>query len=94
MTELAADPSGHVRALEHGAEALLTREQTANALTAAGYPVRSATLQTMATRGGGPPFYKFGPRVLYRWGSSLSWARGRLTPPRVTTSEADARAVA
>ena len=70
-------------------EALLTRSDTAAALTAAGFPVKPATLATKATRGGGPPYQLFGARPLYRWGSSLAWAEVRLTTPRHSTSEAD-----
>ena len=66
----------------------LMREHTAAALTAYGFPVATKTLSTMATRGGGPLFSHFGPRTLYRWGDALDWARGRLTPPRHSTSEA------
>jgi hypothetical protein len=58
-------------------DALLTRDETAVALTAAGYPIRSATLGTKATRGGGPPFRRFGTRPLYRWGDVIDWAEGR-----------------
>lgn len=72
-------------------EALLTREATAAALTAAGYPIKRKTLESMATRGGGPPYQTFGPRVLYRWKSSLAWAEARLTAPRFSTAEADAQ---
>lgn len=68
---------------------LLLRGPTADALTAAGYPVKSKTLATKATRGGGPPYRLFGHRALYRWGDALAWAQGRLTLPRVTTSEMD-----
>jgi hypothetical protein len=59
-------------------DALLTRDETAVALTAAGYPVRSATLGTMASRGGGPLFRRFGTRSLYRWGDAVDWAEGRM----------------
>jgi hypothetical protein len=69
-------------------DALLTREQTAAALTEAGFPVSKATLSTKATRGGGPPYQKFGPRPLYQWRSSLDWAKARLSPPVSSTSEA------
>ena len=72
-------------------DALLTRERTAEALTAAGYPVASKTLATKATRGGGPPYSLFSGRALYRWGDALNWARNLTTPPRRSTSEADAR---
>jgi hypothetical protein len=57
---------------------LLTRDKTAVALTAAGYPIRSATLGTKATRGGGPPCRRFGTRSVYRWGDAIDWAEGRM----------------
>jgi hypothetical protein len=70
-------------------DALLTRERTAAALTAAGYPVATKTLATKATRGGGPPYSLFSGRALYRWGDALDWAQARMTPPRCSTSEID-----
>jgi hypothetical protein len=71
-------------------DALLTRRRTAEALTEAGLPTPAATLATMATRGGGPPYQLYGRRALYRWGDALAWAQARLTTPRRTTSEVDA----
>jgi hypothetical protein len=71
--------------------AWLTRRATAQALTEAGFPVPPATLATKATRGGGPPFRKWGPRVLYRWGESLTWAIEKLGPRVTSTSELDNR---
>jgi hypothetical protein len=68
---------------------LLTRDETAVALTAAGYPIRSATLGTKATRGGGPPFSLFGTRSLYRWGEALDWAEGRGAATRRDRALAD-----
>jgi hypothetical protein len=59
-------------------------------LTAAGYPVKAATLATKATRGGGPAYRLFGTKPLYRWGDALAWAQSRLSEPRRTTAEADA----
>ena len=70
-------------------DALLTRDQTAAALAAAGFPVRAKTLATKASRGGGPPYQLFGPRVLYRWADALKWAQARLSAPRRSTSEGD-----
>jgi hypothetical protein len=67
------------------------RKATAAALTAAGFPISAKTLATMATRGGGPVYQKFGQRPLYRWGDALEWAQGRLSPPRRSTSEGDAQ---
>jgi hypothetical protein len=71
-------------------DALLTRDATAAALTAIGFPVAPKTLATKATRGGGPPFRRFGARPLYRWGDALEWAQSRLGPVLTSTSEADA----
>ena len=59
-------------------EALLTREATAAALTAAGYPIAAKTLASKATRGGGPPYGLFAGRALYRWGAALEWAARHL----------------
>lgn len=69
--------------------ALLTRPKTADALTEAGFPVKEGTLATKATRGGGPPFQKFGSRALYRWADALLWAQRRLSAPRCSSSEGD-----
>ena len=68
-------------------DARLTRDALANALTAAGFPVKPATLATKATRGGGPPFRRFGARPLYRWGDAVAWAESRLSPFHLSTSE-------
>lgn len=69
-------------------DALLTRADTAAALTDAGFPVSAATLATKAVRGGGPAYCLFGRKPLYRWGTSLEWARARLSAPVSNTSEA------
>jgi hypothetical protein len=68
-------------------DTLLTRDRTAAALNEAGYPVKTKTLATMATRGGGPPFQKFSNRALYTWGSALAWAQSRLGPVITSTSQ-------
>ena len=66
---------------------LLTRTQTATALTAAGYPTAATTLATKACRGGGPLYRTYSGRALYRWADALSWAESRTSPPRCSTSE-------
>jgi hypothetical protein len=71
-------------------DTLLGRREAAHALTAAGYRTSAATLATKATRGGGPPFRRWGRKPLYRWGDTLEWASSRLGPPMRSTSEADA----
>ena len=70
--------------------ALLTRVQTAAALKESGFPCAPASLATMASRGGGPKYHRYGARVLYRWSDALRWAESRLTAPRHNTSEGDA----
>ena len=71
-------------------DALLTRTETGAALREAGFPISNATLATQASRGGGPPYQKFGARVLYRWDNALAWAQSRLSEPRCNTSEQSA----
>jgi hypothetical protein len=66
---------------------LLRRIDCARILTSAGFPISPKTLATMASRGGGPPYQKFGRTVLYRWSDALAWAQSRLSPPRCSTSE-------
>src|SRR5215471_3911334 len=70
-------------------DSLLTRDQTAAALTKAGYPITRATLATKATRGGGPPYQPWGRKPLYRWGDALAWAQSLTSAPRRSTSEGD-----
>ena len=80
-------------AIPDSPDALLTREATAAALTAAGYPIAAKTLASKATRGGGPPYGVFAGRALYRWGSALDWARSHLTrPPSAGASTGEAGA--
>ena len=64
----------------------------AEALTEAGYPTAEATLATLACRGGGPKFRKYGRYPVYHWGDALEWARSRLSRPVTSTSELDAAA--
>ncbi len=68
-------------------DALLSRDETARELTARGFKTASATLATLAVRGGGPEFQFYGRYVRYRWGTSLDWAESRLTKPVRSTSE-------
>jgi hypothetical protein len=70
-------------------EALMTRRAGASALTDAGFPTASATLATLATRGGGPIFRRYGNRVIYRWADLMDWAQSRLSAPLRSTSEVD-----
>jgi hypothetical protein len=73
--------------LEIDPAARLSRAQAAEALTRNGYQTAYATLSCLATRGGGPPFEKFGPRVIYRWSDLLDWAKNRTSKPVRSASE-------
>jgi hypothetical protein len=67
---------------------LLSRKDTGRALRKCGFPVADSSLETMAVRGGGPAFMRWGGRrVAYRWGTALAWAEGRLSNPVASTSE-------
>jgi hypothetical protein len=68
----------------------LGRREGAGALTEAGYTTAPATLATLASRGGGPIYRRYGSRAVYRWGDLLDWARSRLSAPMRSTSDADA----
>jgi hypothetical protein len=70
-------------------DTLLDRPATAQALTSRGFKTRQSTLATMASRGGGPIFRKYGQRVVYRWADALAWAQSRLSDPVASTSELD-----
>jgi hypothetical protein len=72
-------------------DAMLRRHATAEALTSLGLPIKTTTLATMATRGGGPPYRSFGRVPLYRWGDSVAWAYARLSAPRSSSSEAESQ---
>jgi hypothetical protein len=70
-------------------ETLLRRRAVAKALSDVGFPTSPATLATLACRGNGPPFQRYGRIPLYQWGSTLEWARSRLGPLMRSTSEID-----
>lgn len=62
-------------------DAKLLRVPLAHALNAAGYFWSPATLATLASRGGGPPYVLIGNRAVYTWGPALAWARSRVRQP-------------
>lgn len=74
-------------AIPDNPDALLGREASSRALTAAGYVTSPATLATKATRGNGPAYRIFGKRAIYRWGDLLDWAEANTAPLRRSTSE-------
>jgi hypothetical protein len=76
-----------VSARDLNADTMLSDTQASEALAETGLRVAPATLQTKRSRGGGPPFVKFGVHVRYRWGSLLAWAQAQLTPEVDNTAE-------
>jgi hypothetical protein len=60
-------------------ETLLHRIEVTAKLRVKGFPIGERTLLKLATRGEGPPVYKFGRVPLYRWAEVLAWAQSRLT---------------
>jgi hypothetical protein len=74
-------------------DTLLTRRQLAVESSKIGVPVAESSLASMATRGTGPTFCRYGRAVRYRWGDFLSWAASRTTVG-ASTSEHRAKAAA
>ena len=72
----------------------LDRREAAEYLTSQrGLRVSRNTLQKMATVGGGPPYRRFGARVIYDPADLDAWASAKLTPLRHSTSETVCTAV-
>ncbi len=71
MTKVPSDP-----------KTKLGRKEVSNALAELGFPISPATLATMATRGGGPPYRRWGSRVQYVWAEVLNWVEERRGPER------------
>ena len=65
----------------------LRRSAAAKALTDSGFPTSAKTLATLASRGGGPTYQKFGRIPLYTWSFALAWAESKLSVPVRSTSE-------
>lgn len=68
-------------------DVLLGRKAAAGALTAAGYITSPLTLATKATRGNGPPYRRYGKRVIYRWGDLIAWAEANTGPLQINSCD-------
>lgn len=74
-------------------ETLLGRAQVGVALKARGILfVSTDTLATKATRGGGPPFKRFGKQAVYRWADVVAWVHETMGEAARTTAERRGRA--
>jgi hypothetical protein len=65
----------------------LRRAEAARFLTEAGYQTSKATLDKLATVGGGPRFQKFSRFPVYTEQDLLDWAHSRCSPLVRSTSE-------
>nr|WP_294516923.1 DNA-binding protein [uncultured Rhodopila sp.] len=74
--------------------ALFLRDEAPAFLKKHGFQTTVSTLATLATRGGGPVYRKFGNRPVYTAGDLLDWAHSRLSEPCRSTSEDAARRTA
>jgi hypothetical protein len=54
-------------------DSALRTNALAEALTKKGYPTAPATLATKRSRGGGPPYRRWGRIPIYTWGEALEW---------------------
>jgi hypothetical protein len=68
--------------------AFLNTREAARFLTDRGLPTSPATLDTKRTRGGGPRFRRYGPRIIYEPPELREWAHSCLSEPLENTSVA------
>jgi hypothetical protein len=73
-------------------QSFLDEREAARFLSERGYKMAPATLATKRSRGGGPRFRRFGPRIIYEPSELLEWAGSLLSEPAASTSEHEARA--
>ena len=59
----------------------MTRKEVSAELLKHGFIISAGSLATYAAKGKGPPFMKFGNRVMYDADRALAWAKARLKPP-------------
>jgi hypothetical protein len=68
--------------IKHLPTSFLTREEAASLLTEHGLRTRPYTLQCLASKGYGPPYFRWGNRAIYRRGDLLQWLREGLLVER------------
>jgi len=64
----------------------VTRQEAADHLSQRGYPIKKATLQKLASIGGGPNYRIFGNRALYSTDDLDAWVKAKIGPYRSSTS--------
>lgn len=69
-----------------------TRAESADYLTAQGYPITTKYLAKLAHEGDSPRYRIFGNRALYAPADLLEWAEKRMSAPVTSTAQREARA--
>lgn len=64
-----------------------SRKEAAALLTGWGFPTAKSTLDTLATRGGGPKFSKWGRFVVYAESDLRAWVKSKIGPTFSSTAE-------
>lgn len=57
----------------------LTRQESADYLSSQGLPTTKATLEKLASVGGGPPYQIYRNKALYTPNNLISWAESKLS---------------
>src|SRR5690242_7331448 len=70
-------------------ERLLNRQEASAFLNELGYKTAVASLNKLASTGGGPKFRKFGRKPLYSPTDLVAWAEARTSPPVRSVTEAE-----
>lgn len=65
----------------------LTRTEAAEYIRGHGLRYSAATLQKLATTGGGPVYRRFGNRAVYTEADLDAWIEQKLSAPKRSTSE-------
>jgi hypothetical protein len=54
-------------------DALLSTQELSEAFSNMNLPMAAPTLDSKRSRGGGPPFRKYGKTIRYRWADARDW---------------------
>lgn len=77
-------------AVVHAGRKIHGSKSAARFLTEQGYRTAASHLDTLVSRGGGPPFFKYGKYRMYEEQDLLDWAMSRCSGKRTSSSQAEA----
>jgi hypothetical protein len=75
------------------ADKFLSRQEAAELLQEHGFPTTPTSLAVKASRGGGPPYHRFGRQAIYAPSEVLAWAHAKVATAAATASEHRAQEV-